>query len=103
MVKDVNEWLKEKGNEFLPAALRSHIPGSNLVELPLGTDHAEIKRNFLAANPLGEHASISAATSAPRLASAADDKPEPPEVPTAAGKKAVEPTEDQAKALGIDF
>jgi len=103
LVKDVNEWLKEKGNEFLPAALRSHIPGSNLVELPLGTDHAEIKRNFLAANPPGEHASISAATSAPRLASAADDKPEPPEVPTAAGKKAVELTEDQAKALGIDF
>ena len=26
--------------------LRSHISGANLVELPLGTDHAEIKAAF---------------------------------------------------------
>lgn len=104
LIKDIGTWLKEKGNEFLPAALRSHIPGSNLVELPLGTDHAEIKRNFLAANPPGEHASIAGASNAPRLASAAvEEASAPPEVPTAATKKKLELTEEQAKVLGIDF
>ncbi len=103
LIKDVGTWLKEKGGEMLPAALRSHIPGSNLVELPLGTDHAEIKRNFLAANPAGESASISGASDAPRLASAAVEKSEPPEIPTKSNKKAVELTAEQAEKLGIDF
>jgi hypothetical protein len=103
LIKDVGTWLKEKGGELLPAALRSHIPGSNLVELPLGTDHAEIKRNFLAANPVGESASISGASDAPRLASAAVEKSEPPEIPTKSNKKAVELTAEQAEKLGIDF
>jgi hypothetical protein len=73
------------------------------VELPLGTDHAEIKRNFLAANPAGEVASIAAASEAPRLASAAVEKSEPPEIPTKSTKKAVELTAEQAEKLGIDF
>ena len=103
LVKDVSVWLKEKGAELIPAVLRSHISGSNVVELPLGSDHAEIKRNFLAANPPGEFASISAASDAPRLASASIEKSEPPAVPTKTTKKAVELTAEQAQSLGIDF
>lgn len=103
LVNDVGVWLKEKGGELIPAALRSHISGSNVVELPLGSDHAEIKRNFLAANPPGEFASISAASDAPRLASASIEKSEPPAVPTKTTKKAVELTAEQAQSLGIDF
>ena len=103
LVNDVGVWLKEKGGELIPAALRSHISGSNVVELPLGSDHAEIKRNFLAANPPGEFASISAASDAPRLASASIEKSEPPAIPTKTTKKAVELTAEQAQSLGIDF
>jgi len=103
LVSDVSVWLKEKGAELIPAVLRSHISGSNVVELPLGSDHAEIKRNFLAANPPGEFASISAASDAPRLASASVEKSEPPAIPTKTPKKAVELTAEQAQSLGIDF
>lgn len=103
LITDVGTWLKERGAEMMPAVLRSHIPGSNLVELPLGTDHSEIKREFLAAHPQGEQVSIAAAKNTPRLASAEVEKSDPPEVPTKAPKRAVELTAEQAEKLGIDF
>ena len=47
LIEDINRWLTELGGgEMVSSALRSHIAGSNLVELPLGTDHNEIKEQF---------------------------------------------------------
>jgi hypothetical protein len=100
LIEDINAWIKGDGTNLIAAALRSHIPGANLVELPLGADHTEIKAQFAAANPSGldrTFASVDVKASLPSAAKT--EKPEPP----AAGKKAVELTEEQAKALGIDF
>lgn len=100
LLADVNEWLKDKGGEMLPAALRSHIPGSNLVELPLGTDHAAIKKAFVEANPpTGSAPSLAGMGDIPRLASA---NTEPPQA-TAKKTRTIEVDEDRAKELGIDF
>lgn len=97
LIVDINEWLEDKGASFCSSALKSHIPGSDLVELPLGADHNEIKAQFAATR--GD---------APRPSFAAKDKPKElksaaPELPAGNQKKAVELTEEQAKALGIDF
>lgn len=103
LLADIDTWLKDKANELLPATLRSHIPGSNLVELPLGADHTEIKQRFIAENPQGQQASL-AAMDAPRLASAVDAPATPvSKVPNAEDRKSFELTDEQAKKLGIDF
>ncbi len=104
LLADIDVWLKDKAPDLLPSALRSHIPGSNLVELPLGEDHAAIKQRFLAEFPQGQQASIAAADM-PRLASAADAPPtlSAKEPPSATGKRSFELTDEQAKALGVEF
>lgn len=95
LVDDINVWIEDKGVNLISAALKSHIPGSDLVELPLGSDHAEIKAQFAASR---DHSApvIEAQKPAKQLASA--------EPPTATKpKKALELTKEQADMLGIDF
>ena len=104
LIEDVNAWLTDKGTNLITSALKSHIPGSDLVELPLGTDHAEIKARFAESHPSGTQAALASAPAPKALQSAAveaDDADEGPAVPKA--KKTVQLSEEQAKALGIDF
>ena len=104
LVEDVISWLDSTGTESVVHCLKSHIPGSDLVELPLGSDHSEIKAQFAAARPQALEGTGVARMFAPVAAPAAEDvivvKPEPPQPKR---KKAVELTEEQAKALGVDF
>jgi hypothetical protein len=98
LIQDINEWLEAKGGALCASALKSHIPGSDLVELPLGTDHAEIKAKFIESRGEAPTPSFAPRSKPKELASAA-----PPEAPTKSAKKAVELTEEQAKALGLEF
>ena len=102
LVEDVIAWLDSTGTESVVHCLKSHIPGSDLVELPLGSDHSEIKAQFAAARPQALEGSTRMFASA--KASAVEEAivvtPEPPQPKR---KKAVELTEEQAKALGVDF
>jgi hypothetical protein len=102
LIEDVDAWIQSKGAGLIAAALRSHIPGANLVELPLGADHTEIKALFASENPSGPNRALAYADAAPSLPpSPKTAKAESPATQT--GKKAVELTEEQAKTLGIDF
>jgi hypothetical protein len=105
LIADVNAWVSDKGTNLITAALKSHIPGSDLVELPLGSDHTEIKAQFAATRGApAERALPSANFSEKTLKPAVldgDTVDNPP--PSPKNKKAVELTEEQAKALGIDF
>lgn len=105
LIEDINAWLSDRGTPLVTAALKSHIPGSDLVELPLGSDHTEIKAQFAATRgPVGEKSLASAAAPTKALKSAVVDDDEkgaqsaPPQV-----KKSVELTAEQAKVLGIDL
>ena len=97
LIVDINTWLEDKGGSFCSSALKSHIPGSDLVELPLGADHTEIKAQFAATRGDVQRPSFAAKDQPKELKSAAPEPPSPNQ------KKAVELTEEQAKALGIDF
>lgn len=101
LTEDISDWIEGKGGTFISAALGSHIPGSDLVELPLGTDHAEVKKLFAESR---EQPSAPQSRRALPTATAAIEEVvvvEPP-APTRK-KKAVELSEEQAKVLGIDF
>lgn len=96
LIQDVNEWLYGEGSSLITAALKSHIPGSNLVELPLGADHKAIKEAFAEQNPSSGERKFEPSKSEKSLPpSATREQPE--------SKKSVELTAEQAKALGIDF
>lgn len=102
LLEDVGLYLKGEGVEMVTAALRSHIAGSDLVELPLGTDHTEIKANFAATR--GDAPERRSFAKAPEPVAALPAAPVPtPEAPTGKPKKAVELTKEQADKLGIDF
>jgi hypothetical protein len=105
LIADVNDWLAAAGTSLATAALKSHIPGSNLVELPLGSDHAEIKAQFAAANPKQDQKSLAGGYVASKSLQSAcvDDASTADEPPSAKPKKAVQLTEEQAKALGLEF
>jgi hypothetical protein len=98
LIEDVNTWLNADGGNMIAAALKSHIPGATLVELPLGADHTAIKAAFAESHPSSGERQLASANEEKALPPAATPKQEP-----AASKKAVELTEEQAKALGIDF
>jgi len=93
LIKDINEWLEGDGGNLVSSALRSHISGANLVELPLGTDHAEIKAAFDEAHPQLEGTKPEGLSALP--AGAGDPKKAPPEVQT----EAKELTKEQKEAL----
>ena len=103
LIKDIIDWLGTTGSDSTVHCLKSHIPGSDLVELPLGSDHTSIKAQFAAARPEVE-GSPKPRMFSPVAAPASEDaiviKAEPPQPKR---KKAVELTEEQAKALGVDF
>ena len=109
LIEDVAAWLESDGGELVSAALRSSIPGANLVELPLGEDHAKIKGAFMEANPkrLEGGTEISLQSLPPAAAEPVKKKSEATEPPSA--KKAAadrELTEEQKaalKAAGLDF
>lgn len=103
LIEDINSWLTAKGGNLCASALKSHIPGSDLVELPLGSDHAEIKALFAEQRGNPPERTFGS-TPAPKVLKSAETEPEAaPEPPSPKGKKAVELTAEQAKALGIDF
>jgi len=94
LIKDIADWLKNGGAEAASNVLKSVIPGGDLVELPLGGDHAAIKASFQASRSHPSTEQLASAGDPKALAAAA----EPP-----SAKKKVELTEEQAKKLGLDF
>jgi hypothetical protein len=105
LIADVNDWLLNKGTPLITAALKSHIPGSDLVELPLGSDHTEIKAQFAATRQAPPERSLPSANTPERAlkASPVVDNPEASSPPRAKAVKSLELTEEQAKALGLEF
>jgi hypothetical protein len=108
LIEDIAAWLDAGSGDLVASALRSSIPGSNLVELPLGEDHGAIKEAFIEANPKRLEGAAPAGLSAlPAGAGTPGAKPEatePPAPKKAAAKK--ELTEEQKAALqaaGLDF
>jgi hypothetical protein len=104
LIADVNEWLQSTGASSVANALRSTIPGSQLVELPLGEDHAKIKALFEANNalPAPSLAALPAEANPLTVKAEVAEETAPPSAEPKK-KKAVELTPEQAKTLGIDF
>lgn len=108
LIEDIAAWLDAGSGDLVASALRSSIPGSNLVELPLGEDHGAIKEAFMEANPKRLEgtapaglASLPAGAGTP---GAKTETAEPPAAKKAPAKK--ELTEEQKAALqaaGLDF
>jgi len=102
LVEDVLAWMKSEGGINVSNALASSIPGGDLVELPLGSDHSEIKATFaatraVAALPEAQDYNASAPAKQAKQ-EVVEVKSEPP-----SAKKAVQLTKEQAEKLGIEF
>lgn len=95
LLKDVAAWLGSDGTKLAANALKSSIPGADLIELPLGSDHTALKAEFAATRGPAAERTFAPTTPEPKAIAAS-------EPPSPKGKK-VELTEEQAKALGIDF
>jgi len=105
--EDIDIWLGSDGRDLVASALKSHISGANLIELPLGSDYKELKEAFIEAHP--KHLEGQAGGLASLPAGAGD--------PATSNKKAVEPpapktakskdlTDEQKQALkdaGLEF
>jgi hypothetical protein len=109
LIQDVSSWLETSGTELVSAALRSSIPGSNLVELPLGEDHGGIKEAFMEAHPKrlegsfdSHRASLPPAAEAPEKAEAEVPQATPAQKPTK-GRELNEEQKAALKAAGLDF
>jgi len=109
LIQDVSSWLETSGTELVSAALRSSIPGSNLVELPLGEDHGGIKEAFMEAHPKrldgsfeSQRASLPPAAEAPKKAEAEVPQATPAQKPTK-GRELNEEQKAALKAAGLDF
>ncbi len=98
LVKDIDEWLNGDGGELVSSALRAHISGANLVELPLGKDHAEIKEAFNEAHPQIEAAKSEGLASLP--AGAGNPKGAPPE-PKSETKELTKEQKEALEAAGL--
>ena len=99
LIKDINEWLQSDGGDLVSSALRSHISGSNLVELPLGTDHAQIKAAFDEANPQLEGTKAESLSALP--AGAGEPTAAPPEAASDNSKELTKEQKDALKAAGL--
>jgi hypothetical protein len=99
LIKDINDWLQSDGGDLVSSALRSHISGANLVELPLGTDHAEIKAAFDEANPQLEGAKAEGLSALP--AGAGEPKAAPPEPTSDNSKELTKEQKEALKAAGL--
>ena len=84
---------------MVSSALRSHISGANLVELPLGTDHAEIKAAFDEANPQLEGSKAEGLSALP--AGAGEPKAAPPEPTSDNSKELTKEQKEALKAAGL--
>lgn len=98
LIEDVAAWLEGSG-DLVASALRSTIPGSNLVELPLGEDHAAIKEAFIEQHPLLEGGAPQGLASLPAGAGTPGKSPEASAPPEAKAAKSKELTEEQKAAL----
>ena len=91
----------------MASALRSCIPGSNLVELPLGQDHAAIKEAFIEANPKrleGDSPKGLAALPADAGTPGKKPKQDPPSAKKDEGEKELTDEQKAAlKAAGLEF
>jgi hypothetical protein len=108
LIEDISAWLEGGSGDLVASALRSGIPGSNLVELPLGEDHGAIKEAFMEANPKRlEGAAPAGLASLPAGAGtpgAKTEESEPPTAKKAAPKKDLSEEQKAAlKAAGLDF
>lgn len=98
LLVDINTWMKGDGGISVSNALASSVPGGDLVELPLGTDHTEIKQQFIATRATEALPEAAKPQRALKPATVEESKSEPP-----SAKKTLELTAEQAKVLGIDF
>lgn len=108
LIEDIGAWLDGGAGDLVASALRSGIPGSNLVELPLGEDHGAIKEAFMEANPKrlegAAPAGLAALPAGAGMPGAKAELSEPPAAKKAAAKKDL--TDEQKAALqaaGLDF
>ena len=100
LVKDIASWLSGEGGELVSASLRSHISGANLVELPLGTDHEEIKNAFNEAHPKLEGSKAQGLSALP--AGAGEPKAAPPEPKSDKPKELTKEQKEALKAAGLE-
>lgn len=104
LIEDISTWLENGGGELVSAALRSSIPGSNLVELPLGDDHQTIKDAFIEANPRQLSAAPQGLAALPEGAGTPGKKiTEEPPKPKSEKKELTEEQKSALKAAGLDF
>ena len=106
LIEDISTWLESDGGELVSAALRSSIPGSNLVELPLGEDHGAIKEAFIEANPKRLEGSAPATLQSlpPSAGDPKGTKEDPPKAQKKADNKELSDEQKAAlKAAGLDF
>ena len=101
LIKDVSTWLDGQG-ELVASALRSCIPGSNLVELPLGEDHAAIKDSFIEAHPKQLEGAPQGLASLPAGAGVPGKKEEPPTSKTTKAKELTDEQKEALKAAGLE-
>jgi|TARA_R110000787_G_scaffold22799_5_gene65905 hypothetical protein len=99
LVSDLGTWLSGDGGELVSAALRSHISGANLVELPFGGDHTEIKLAFDDQYPKLESAKGNSLSSLP--AGAGDPKAAVPQLKSEV-KELTQDQKDALKAAGLE-
>jgi len=101
LIEDIGTWLAADGGDLVSAALRSHISGANLVELPLGSDHVEIKAAFDEAHPKLEGSKPEGLAALP--AGAGDPKAAPPEPSKDKPKELTQEQKDALKAAGLEI
>ena len=107
LIEDVSAWLEGGAGDLVASALRSSIPGSNLVELPLGEDHAAIKEAFMEANPKrlegSAPAGLAALPAGAGTPGAKAEEAEPPVAKKAAKKELTDEQKAALQAAGLDF
>jgi hypothetical protein len=98
LIEDIDKWLTSDGGDLVSSALRAHISGANLVELPLGADHEQIKAAFNEAHPQLEAAKADGLAALP--AGAGEPKAAPPEA-KAESKELTKEQKEALKAAGL--
>ena len=101
LIEDIDKWLSSDGGELVSSALRAHISGANLVELPLGSDHTDIKAAFDQANPKLEGDKPGGLSSLP--AGAGEPKGKAPEPKEEKPKELTQEMKDAIKAAGLEL
>ena len=106
LIQDIATWLENDGGDLVSSALRSTIPSSNLVELPLGQDHAKLKAEFAEAYPKRLEAQGGGFASLPPSAAIAGkpaEEVEPPSPKKGEKKDLTDEQKEALKAAGLDF